>query len=161
MSVRDRFPVLSYAIGKKYLLLRTFFYRKNPIKWTLKEYYHRFGVKLDLNNPVSFYEKMNYWKHFSYTKEQDILTDKIAVKKVLQDNGFGDLCPENFFETDNVKELKNWLLTKDIKKESFVIKTSHSCGDVFIFHNGQIIKKYGRSFKSVKQVLKILKKALK
>jgi hypothetical protein len=57
MSFREKFPVISYYFGKKLQILSTYFYRKNPIKWTLKTYKKRFGITLNLQNPTLFYEK--------------------------------------------------------------------------------------------------------
>ena len=109
MDFKELFPVFSYWCGKKLTVLSTFPYRKNPIEWTKKKYYKRFKHKLDLDNPKTFYEKINYWKHFKYQKEQDELTDKLLVKDVLAKNGYGDWCAKCFFKTDNVKEFKKWI----------------------------------------------------
>lgn len=161
MNLRNTFPVLSYYVGKKLQILSTYFYRKNPRKWTQKKYYQKFGIRLNLDNPNSFYEKMNYWKLFSYYKEQDLLTDKIEVKNILSVNGFDDLCTKTYFSCDSIKEAKKWFYIncKTIKK--MVIKTSHSCGDVFIYDNGLITKKNGRKIKNISAVFRMLKIGLK
>ena len=161
MLLKDKFPLLSYWLGKKLCLLRTFFYRRNPVKWTLRTYKRRFGSNLDLKNPVTFYDKMNYWKHYSYTNKQDELTDKIEVKKILERNGFRDLCAECYFETSSIKDLKKWLYQNKNKYEKFVIKSSHSCGDVFIYDKGEITKKNGRKIKNLNKVLSMLRIGLR
>ena len=161
MWFKDKFPVVSYLLGKKYLLTRTFFYRKDPVKWTKKTYKKKYGIELDLENPKTFYEKMNYWKHFSYLKEQDLLTDKIEVKNVLEKLGYKDICAKCFFETTSIKDFKEWVKANKDKYQRFVVKTSHSCGDVFIYDNGKITKKYGREIKNLSKVLRMIRIGLK
>ena len=161
MSFKERFPVISYYLGKYRQILGTFFYRKNPIKWSVKTYKRKFGVRLNLDNPKSYYEKMNYWKHFRYDERQDELTDKLLVKKYLEKIGYGDWCAKCYFSADNVKDAKQWFLANAEKYKRFVIKTSHSCGDVFIYNEGKIIKKGGREISNINKVFKMLKIGLK
>lgn len=161
MSFREKFPVLAYYLGKKRQILRTLFYRKNPLKWTIKTYKKRFGITLNLDEPKLFYEKMNYWKHFKYNPDQDNLTDKVDVKRYLKELGYEKYCAKNYIVADNVKDIKKWFYKNKDKYNAFVFKTSHSCGDVFIYNNGKILKKNGRKIRNVKQVFKMLKMGLK
>lgn len=161
MSFKDRFPVISYYLGKYRQILSTFFYRKNPIKWTLKTYKRKFGIRLNLDEPKAFYEKMNYWKHFRYDERQDELTDKLLVKKYLEKIGYGDWCAKCYYSTRSVKDAKKWFLANASQYKKFVIKTSHSCGDVFVYNNGKIVKKGGREISNVNKVFKMLKMGLK
>ena len=161
MDIKVVFPVLTYRIGKKLTYLSTLCYRKNPIKWSIKKYKQRFGVKIDLDNPKTFYEKMNYWKHFSYTHDQDDLTDKIKVKSILERDGFGDWCTKCLFQTNDIKELKKWIEQNKATINKFVIKASHSCGDVFIYNNGLITRKGGRRIPKLSQLYRMLETSLK
>ena len=154
------FPVFTYRVGKFLTYLSTYFYRKKPIKWTLKKYKKKYKINLNLDNPTSFYEKMNYWKHFSYSKEQDNLTDKLIVKDILNKDGFSDCVAECYFKSDNVKDLKQWIDSNKDKFKRFVIKSSHSCGDVFIYDNGSIIRKGGRRVRTLKHLYRMLKTSL-
>lgn len=156
MSFRDKFPVLSCWLGKKRCLRRTFFYRKNPVKWTIKEYKKRYGIELDLDAPSSFYEKMNYWKHYCYSDIQTTLADKLEVKKYLSNLGFGDLCAKCLFSSDNVKDLKKWIRKNANNVKRFVVKTNHSCGDVYIYRDGIITKKNGRRISNINVMYKML-----
>ncbi len=156
MSFRDRFPAFACWLGKKKYLLSTFPYRKNPVKWTLKKYKKKYGVSLNLENPTSFYEKMNYWKHNFYDNRQTFLADKIEVKKILSNSGYGDLCAKTYFYSDKIKDVKKWFVNNKDEYKRFVFKTSHSCGDVYIYNNGVITKKYGRKIKKVSSVFKCL-----
>ena len=157
MTFKDRFPVISCWLGKKRNLIKTFFYRKNPVKWTIKEYKKRYGIELNLDNPSSFYEKMNYWKHYCYNETQTLMADKLKVKEYLSSLGFETLCARCLFSSDNVKDLKKWINDNRNIVKQFVIKTSHSCGDVFIYKDGIITKKYGRRISNFNIVYKMLK----
>ena len=161
MSFRDRFPAFACWLGKKKYLLSTFPYRKNPVKWTLKKYKKKYGVSLNLENPTSFYEKMNYWKHNFYDNRQTLLADKIEVKKILSNNGYGDLCAKTYYYSNNIKEIKRWFINNKDKYKRFVFKTNHSCGDVYIYDNGAITKKNGRKIKKMSSVFKCLKIGLR
>lgn len=158
---RERFPVISYKIGKVLQILRTYRYRKNPVKWTLRTYKKLFGVNLNLTNPQTFYEKINFWKHYSYNPAQDTLTDKLLVKDFLKAAGYGGMCAKCYFSANSIKELKKWYKSNASTYKKFVLKTSHSCGDVFIIDNNKITKKNGRKIKNISKVFKMLKTGLK
>lgn len=157
VSLKDLAPVLACWVGKERNIISTFFYRKAPMKWTLKRYKKMYGIKLDLENPKTFYEKMNYWKHNYYNEKQTTLADKLEVKKVLENHGFINLCPKTLFYSKNIKDIKNWFYKNKDKYNQFVFKTNHSCGDVYIYNRGVITKKYGRIIKNINTVFKCLK----
>lgn len=156
MSFRDRFPVLACWLGKKRNILSTLPYRKKPPQWSIKTYKKKYGIVLDLKHPISFYEKMNYWKHNYYDERQTALADKLLVKKILTENKYGDLCAKTYFYSDNIRDLKKWFYENKNKYKSFVFKTNHSCGDVYIYNNGAITKKNGRKIKKISTVFKCL-----
>lgn len=161
MRLRDRFPVLAYKTGKRLMVLSTFFYRKNPVKWTLKTYKRKFGKQLNLADPCTFYEKMNYWKHYSFKPFQTLLSDKLAVKQFMAEKGYGELCAKCYFHSKDIKEIKQWVNDNKTRISQFVLKTNHGCGEIFIYDNGKITKKYGRKIKSLNQVFRILNTSLK
>lgn len=158
---KTKFPVFTYWCGKKYLLSSTFCYRKNPQKWTIKRYKKRFGIKLNLDSPTTFYEKINFLKHNCFDDSQTLLSDKYRVKDHLKNNGDGKIVPKALFHTKNIKELKKWFYENKDKYQKFVIKTNHSCGDIFIYNNGTITRKYGVVLKKISQVFRMLKIGMK
>ena len=155
--LKTKFPVFTFWCGKKYLLLSTFFYRKNPKKWTLKKYKRKYGLKLNLDQPSSFYEKINYLKHNYFDEDQTLLTDKYRVKEFLEKSGDGAIVPKVLFCSKNIKDLKKWFYAYKDKYNQFVIKTNHSCGDIFIYHNGVVTRKYGIVIKKMRKVFRMLK----
>lgn len=161
LFLKTHFPTLMFWLGKQKCILSTLFYRKHPVKWTLKKYRQKYGVKLNLDNPASFFEKINYIKHYYFDEKETLLSDKFRVKQFLTDNGDGDVVPKALYCTNSVKELKKWVLENKDKVKQFVIKTNHSCGDIFIYKNGSITRKYGIPIKSLNSVFRMLKIALK
>ena len=159
--LKTKFPTLLFWLGKKKCILSTVFYRKNPIKWTLRKYKKKYGVKINIDNPESFYEKINYLKHFYFNEKETLLSDKYRVKEFLTNCGDGSVVPKALFCADNVKDLKKWVLDNKNKVKKFVIKTNHSCGDIFIYNSGVITRKYGIQLKSMNSVFRMLRIALK
>ena len=159
--LKTKFPTFMFWLGKKKCLLSTFFYRGNPVKWTLKKYKKRFGLTLNLVQPTSFFEKINYIKHFYFDEKETLLSDKYRVKQFLTDSGDGEVVPKALFCADNVKDLKKWISMNKSNIKQFVIKTNHSCGDIFIYKNGTITRKYGIKLKSINSVYRMLKIAMK
>ncbi len=159
--LKTKFPVTMFWLGKKKCLLSTFCYRKNPEKWTIKAYKRKYKVDLNLTNPTSFFDKINYLKHHYFNEDVTLLSDKYRVKEYLTKNGDGHAAPKALFVSNNVKELKKWIDENKDNVKKFVIKTNHSCGDIFIYNNGVITRKYGIKLKSLKPVYRMLKIALK
>jgi hypothetical protein len=61
----------------------------NPVKLTLKTYYKAFGRKLDLDNPKTLNEKLNYLKLFVYWDNPtvSICADKFRVREFIRKKG--------------------------------------------------------------------------
>ncbi len=159
--LKTNFPTTMYWLGKKRCILSTFFYRNNPQKWTLKRYRKKYKVNLNLENPKTFFDKINYIKHYYFDSKETILSDKYRVKQYLADSGDGDIVPKALFFTDDVRELEKWISNNKDSIKRFVIKSNHSCGDIFIYNNGVITRKYGIKIKSLKAVYRMLKIAMK
>lgn len=155
--LKTNFPVFAFWCGKKSLLFSTFFYRKNPKKWTLKRYKRKFGVNLDIDHPKTFYEKINYLKHNYFDEKQTLLTDKYRVKEYLENSGDGNIVPKVLFCSQKISEFKKWFYSNKETYKQFVIKTNHSCGDIFIYNNGVITRKYGIKIKNIRKVFRMLK----
>lgn len=158
--LKSKFPVLMFWCGKKKCILSTLFYRKRPKKWTIRKYKRKYGETLNINQPSSFYEKINYLKHYYHCDEQTLFSDKFRVKKVLE-NEDKIIIPKVLYSTTNIRELKAWIKENKDILQKFVIKTNHSCGDIFIYKNGLFTRKYGIKIKNPNKVFRMLKIALK
>ncbi len=86
-----------------------------------------FGRKLDLNNPQTFNEKVNFLKVKSDTREWTRLADKYAVREHLENLGLGDYLVKLYGKWDRVEDIDF-----DILPNKFVLKSNNSCGTVLI-----------------------------
>jgi len=111
----------------------------------VKRYYKkRFGKELDLNNPETFSEKINWYKLNSNDPLMAQCADKVAVRDYVISKGFGDCLNEVYGVYDNVDDI-------DIDKlpNQFVIKAAHGS------HMNYIVKdKNSFDFKHAKKMMK-------
>lgn len=84
------------------------FYKKNT------------GKDLNLKNPVTFSEKLNWYKLNSRLPLMQQCADKVAVRNYLIQQGFGDLLNEVYGEYDSVKNIDI-----DVLPKRFVLKAAH------------------------------------
>lgn len=116
---------------------------KNLEEYTKKEYKKKFGVDLDLDNPTTFYEKLNYIKiHYDNPLMQDYV-DKVEVKQILDDAGYESNHAKTLAVFDNIKQLKEYIKTNVIS--TFVVKLNNTSGDVYFYDAGKWRDKHGKS----------------
>lgn len=104
-----------------------------PDKMYLKMlYYCEMGRKLDLDNPISFNEKLQWLKLYNRNPKYSLLVDKYEVKSIV-----GNLIGEEYIIKtygvwDSVDEI-DW----SILPNRFVIKCTHDSGSVIICKDKQ------------------------
>ena len=113
---------------KIYRKLCTVFMKQLPDKLYIKLLYNvRTGKKLDLDNPRTFNEKLNWMKIYDRNPEYTKLADKLQVKQIVSDK-IGDKYV--------IPLLKTWDNAEDIDisdlPEQFVLKCNHDSGSVVI-----------------------------
>lgn len=156
--LKHLFPYLYYrysvfSVDKKFKSARN-----NIEAEIIKRYKNTFKKTLNLKDPKTFYEKVNYLKlHFN--GDVSFLVDKILVKDYLRTNFPNIKFAETLKIFSSFKDFKKCLKSKTIP-DPCVVKLNHTSGDIFIFKNGRWIDKYG--FKtSSRCVLACLKCRLK
>jgi len=87
----------------------------------------RFGMKLNLNNPESFNEKMQWMKLYDRKPEYSRLADKFEVKDYIAKT-IGDKYIVPLYGVYNSYEEIDFSLLP----ERFVLKPTHTSGDVFL-----------------------------
>lgn len=90
-------------------------------------YYANFGKKLDLNNPVTYNQKLMWRKLYDHNPIYHIMADKYAVREYVSKKiGNQYLIPLigvwNSFDAINFEKLPN----------QFVLKCNHDSGSVYI-----------------------------
>lgn len=88
-------------------------------------YFLMSGKRLNLKNPQTYIEKINYLRLNQYANNHQITkyVDKYNVKKYLSEIGYSDKCAKLYGAYKQVDEI-NW----EELPESFVIKCNHGSG---------------------------------
>ena len=129
------------------LIANKYFYWLNDEKFLKVLYYLRTNKRLNLDNPTSFNEKIQWLKINDRQKLYITLADKFKVREYISDKvGEKYLIPliDNYY---NVNEI-------DFNKlpSSFVLKTTHDSGGVIICNNKTKFNRY----KAKKKLSKLL-----
>ena len=107
---------------------------KKEILWRLPRtlghkilYKEKMNKKLNLSNPKDLNEKIHYLLIYRYKEKETKCTDKYLVREYIVKKGLGELLPKLYGAYNSFQEIDfNSLPSK------FVLKTNHSCGDVYI-----------------------------
>ncbi|MBQ1530670.1 MAG: glycosyl transferase [Solobacterium sp.] len=96
-----------------------------PVFLTKRIYLSNFDQELDLKNPKTINEKLQYLKLNTYYNDPVVTqcADKYGIRSYLKNKGMEYLCPELYGVYDSVKEI-DWNALPD----SFVLKCNHGCG---------------------------------
>ena len=125
-TIKKFFHTLRYERGKIGLILLRRFPRLLPDKYHVKLYYKfSMGKKLNLKNPQSFTEKLQWLKLYDHNPLYTTLVDKYAVKPwVAERIGEKYIIPTigvwNSFDEIDFEKLPN----------QFVLKTTHGGGSI-------------------------------
>jgi hypothetical protein len=90
---------------------------------------------LNINNPKTFNEKINYLKNVGVS-EKTKLADKLLIKEFLKLDGLS--FPRNLTVFNSPKELKEFDFKSDFLVNGFVMKANHGSGMNLIFHKGEL-----------------------
>ena len=112
-------------------------------KTTIEEYKKKFGVKLDLDNPIAFYEKVNYLKLYQDDYKYSDYVDKVSAKKIARSLSDKIIVPKILYTFDSFEKFKQ-ILKSEKMPSAFVVKLSHTSGDVYFFENGKWRDKKGQ-----------------
>ena len=110
---------------------RILFTRNLKIKYYEKRYFKEFGVKLNINKPETFYDKLNYLKFHSFQDNMSDFTDKIKAKEIA--NSFGGHCKvaKLLKVFTSFREFLDWSRSLSDLSEECVVKTNNGSGAVF------------------------------
>jgi len=89
---------------------------------------------LNLKNPKTFNEKINFLKEFNIT-EKSKFADKLVLKNLIKIDELN--FPKTFFIFSNPMELKHFNFKSDLLENGFVIKSNHGSGMNVIFQKGE------------------------
>lgn len=107
---------------------RLFFYHMNPVRAHKYVYKKSFNKELDLDNPQTLNEKLQYLILFKYGKKEADLSDKIKVKEYVASLNIEGLnIPKTLKVYQNANDIN-----LDELPDQFVIKCNHRSGGVFV-----------------------------
>ena len=102
-------------------------YRINP-KLELKlMFYLKHGYRLNLNEPKTYNEKLNWMKLYYRNELMPICADKYTVRQYVKDCGCGEILNELYWQGFDAKDIP----FDDLPKQ-FVIKVTHGSGNNII-----------------------------
>ena len=111
----------------KYLYRKVFIFLNSiaPIYATKRTYKHAMKKKLDLKNPRTINEKLQFLKLNNYYNNSivSMCADKYAIREYLTNKGMTELLPQLYGVYDSPGEIE-W----EKLPSSFVIKCNHGCG---------------------------------
>lgn len=108
-------------------------------------YKKRFGKEIDLNNPRTFCEKINWYKLNGRDPLMSVCSDKVGVRDYITKKGYKNCLNEVYGVYDKVEDIQLENLP-----EKFVIKAAHGS------HMGYIVKnKETFDWKHAKKLLKL------
>lgn len=121
INMKDNGSII-YILGKKVLSLLTTI---SPKLATKAIYYYHVRTKLNLKNPVTFDEKLNYLKLYVNVKNPlvTICADKVAVRDYVKEKGCEKILNEVIGIYDRVEDIE-W----EKLPNKFVIKCNHGSG---------------------------------
>lgn len=92
-------------------------------KWIEIAFERTFGRKPDLDDPISYYEKLNWLKLYYRNDLMPIVADKYAVRQYLVEKGYGEFLNDLLGVWDKVDDFNPNELP-----ERFVLKATHASG---------------------------------
>ena len=97
-------------------------------KLTLEEEFKRHtGYKLNLKDPKSYNEKLQWLMLYWYDPQATVCADKYLVRQFVKDRGLGHLLNDLYGVYDSVEEIEIKCLP-----DEFVMKVNHGCGQNLI-----------------------------
>lgn len=125
--IKAKFPTL-YKTYRNFAERRTYRFRKklgqkSPeklVKYIYKRYHQK---ELNLENPQTFNEKLNWLKLYWYDEQAIKGSDKLLVRKFVEEKGLGHLLNELYAVYDEADDIN-----PDALPEKFVLKCTHDSG---------------------------------
>lgn len=86
------------------------------------------SYKINLDNPITFYDKLNWLKLNYRNSLMPIVSDKFEVRKYLKDRGYENILNDLLGVWDNVNDINLKTLP-----QRFILKSTHGSGPSWIF----------------------------
>ncbi|WP_051254644.1 ATP-grasp fold amidoligase family protein [Halobacillus kuroshimensis] len=125
-----------------------FLYKINPKIGLKTLYFMKYFSKLNIDNPKTYNEKLN-WMKINYRNElMPLCADKYTVRQYVKEKGCGEILTKLLWEGFNAEDIPFENLP-----QKFVIKVTHGSGNNIICKNKNELDK-NRTIKRLNQWLK-------
>lgn len=104
--------------------------KNNPEKYLIKLCKINLKYNINLNNPQTFNEKINWYKLHYRNPLMKTCVDKIEVKKYIRKKGLDDILVKTYATYDSIDKI-----VLDKLPNSFVIKNTIDSGGVYVCKN--------------------------
>ena len=118
-NFRKHFSLLFQSKRKYYACLRPEEYPKALCQW----FQENTGKPLNLENPQTFNEKMQWLKLYDSTQLKTTLSDKLLAKKIVGEKIGMEFIIPSLAEWENEQDIDF-----DMLPQSFALKSSHASG---------------------------------
>lgn len=146
-----RNTVLGYYLIRPFFLIYEFILKIIPDKtYILYKFKKEMRYSLDLNNPKTLNEKINWLKLYDRSNLHTIAADKFAVRQYIKDTIGQEYLIPLLYHTQNPSEIN----INTIPNSPCIIKTNHNSSGGIIIRNKQEVN-------NVKQIQFALKKLLR
>lgn len=98
-----------------------------PVTTIKAEFWRHTGYRLNLKNPITYNEKLQWLKLYWRDPNAIICADKYEVREYLEKKGLKHLLNELYFVFEDVNDINFQELP-----EKFILKTTHGCGQNII-----------------------------
>ena len=124
LKIFKKNPWFRYLNSEKNRILANRLVKKYSDEVYIKKLFKKaFNYELDLNNPITFNEKLQWLKLNNKIPEMAVAADKYEVRDYLQNKGYASLLNELFGVYDNPESIDFENLP-----DKFIIKATHGSG---------------------------------
>lgn len=118
-----KIPYITILYDKLRYFIRILQIRNNIVGLVIKLYKQKTGKDLDLNNPLTYNEKLQWIKLFWRDPVVENCVDKLAVREYVKEKGLGHILNDLIGVYENIKQIDFNLLP-----DKFVLKANHGSG---------------------------------
>lgn len=133
------FFLILAKVKKEYALV------KDKKVFSEEKYFKEYGMRFNLDNPKTFYEKVCFLKLFYDETDPEKLVDKVIVKSYLKEKGFENHTARLIDSFSSFSEFKKGIKNVIEENDQFVIKLNHTSGDVFFYKDSHWRDKEGNT----------------
>ena len=123
-AMKAIFPKLAEKCGNLWV---NYWMKKDPRIMANRAFKAAFGRNIDWKNPKSLIEKIYWLQIYSDTSQWTLCADKYRVREYVKDK-VGESCLNELYGKWDKPEDIDF----DALPNSFVIKTNHGCGEVYL-----------------------------